>query len=964
MLWSTFEQIMAPLNEAFVGLQASEQEFSALLKNLPVGILIHDLAGRLAFVNLAGEAILGPQAGAATDSGACPYALYVPGTDQPYPLPQLPALRALRQRAVIVDQIEAEVEGRRTLLEMHATPVMDEAGNVLYALTTFHDITQQRQAEQLRSHYERALEQQVAAQTLALKKSEARLKEAQRVAQVGSWEFDVATGKITCSEELIRILGTDQTRLEINYQELLQMLTPEDRSRLGQAVGEAVATGQPYTVEHRILRPDGSSRYVISRGERLPTPAGQPPKLVGTAADISDRKAAEIALQQSETKLQKIASASPAVIYQVVAYPDGSVQFEFVSPALEEIHEIPIAAVYDNATLIFEQIHPDDQAAYWQAVTRSMERLEPFRHEWRIITPSGRTKWLQASSRPERRPTGKIVWHGTVLDVSDRKLAETALRTSEQRFQEIAAIINQFFFVRSATSGQFLYVSPAYERIWGRSCASLYQDPRSWLETVHPEDRPQVEASLAHQFTGQNVVREYRIIRSDGQTRWIYAQIDNVKDEAGHLERFVGFASDITERKTIEIELQQAKEAAEAANRAKSSFIANISHELRSPLNAILGFARLLQTADLSQEQQENARIIERSGDHLLNIINQVLDLAKIEANRITLNPTEVDLHSLLGDIQTLFSLRAEHKGLNFVVSRPPDLPQRLQIDDIKLRQVLINLLDNAFKFTDQGQVRLTVSHRPVARAADSLELSFEVQDTGPGIAAVEQALLFEAFSQTQSGRQQQGGTGLGLAISREFVRLMGGTIHVDSDLGQGSTFRFSILVQSADTPPPLGAASRRRVVGLRPGQPRYRLLIVDDSPVNRRLLNHILSVLAVDIEEAENGVAAVTLWQHWQPHVVWMDLRMPVLDGYEATRQIRALEQALPAHLAHRTVIIAVSATGLYDPAPESLEAEFDDFLQKPFKVPAIFEALQKHLNLEYQYAEDPGADRPNPSV
>ena len=398
-------------------------------------------------------------------------------------------------------------------------------------------------------------------------------------------------------------------------------------------------------------------------------------------------------------------------------------------------------------------------------------------------------------------------------------------------------------------------------------------------------------------------------------------------------------------------ELASATRVAEAANQAKSAFLANMSHELRTPLNSVLGFSRLLaHDPEITRPQKQSLNIITRSGEHLLNLINNVLEISKIESGRVDLEQLAVDLHFLLQEIQLLMRVRADEKGLSFTNEQTDNLPRHILVDAGKLRQVLINLTDNAIKYTRQGKVILRAGVvEPLS--PEQPWLRFEVEDSGCGIDEAHREGIFTPFVQLADPSPSNAGSGLGLAICKQYVELMGGRISVESQPEKGSLFHFEIPVVIPAAGQVVVESPHGRVVGVASGEPRYRLLIVEDQPENRLLLRRLLEPLGFELSEADNGQAALIRFDQWQPHLIWMDIRMPVMDGLEATRRIKATEAG------GRTKIVALTAHALEEERIEILAAGCDDFIRKPYRVTEIFECLRKHLGVRFVAAGEKGA-------
>ncbi len=525
----------------------------------------------------------------------------------------------------------------------------------------------------------------------------------------------------------------------------------------------------------------------------------------------------------------------------------------------------------------------------------------------------------------------------------EHKQSEQALQESEARFRgtfDQAAV----GIAHIDQAGHWLRFNQRYCDILGYSQDELLH--LTFQDVTHPDDLSHSHYQKLWNGEISDFTGEKRYIRKDGSIVWVALTDALVRSPTGEPKYVVAVVEDISDRKAAESELQMAKDAAETANRAKSEFLANMSHELRTPLNGILGYAQILQRAQtLTPQQYDGLRIIQQCGEHLLTLITDILDLSKIEARKMELHVSEFLLADFLKSIVEIFRIRAMQRGITFLYEPLTDLPIAVRGDEQKLRQILINLLGNAIKFTNQGGVAFKVGK------LESGLIRFQVEDTGIGIPAEKLDEIFQPFQQVGEQRHFIEGTGLGLPISKRLVEMMGSTLQVKSGLEQGSIFWLDLDLPAVDDWHPVAEVSDRLIVGYE-GDPK-RILIADDKWENRSFLINLLSSLGFDLAEAINGEECLQQAFQFQPDLILMDLVMPVLDGFEATRKLRQSDQL------QNVIILAASASAFDNDQQKSLASGCNDFLSKPIQTQDLLAALRKHLNLEWIY--DPDHASPN---
>ena len=709
--------------------------------------------------------------------------------------------------------------------------------------------------------------------------------------------------------------------------------------------------------------------------------------------ELAERKQAEDALRESESKLRALFEILPVG----VSILDAGHKLIYANPALERILDIDREHLFRGDYRTRQYLRPDGLTmtnAEFASVRAVKEQRAVLDLETGIVKEDGSLIWTSVSAMPVAFPDWRVVIVTT--DITERKRVEEILQM-RLRLLEFAAThsldelmqkaLDEIGEVTNSPIGFYHFVEADQKTLslqaWSTRTLSEFcqaegkglhysiDEAGVWVDCVH-QRKPVIHndyAALPHRkgmpAGHAQVIRELVVpTLRDGRVVSILGVGNKPSDYDEQDVEFVSYIADvvwvIVERKRMEDDLRKAKEAAEAANRAKSVFLANMSHELRTPLNAILGFSDLMtRDRSLSAEQQENLSIINRSGEHLLSLINDVLDMAKIESGRVAVQEHAFDLYHLLDGLVDLFRARATDKGLTLILNRAPDVPRYIVSDESKLRQILINLLGNAVKFTEEGGIGLRVrvktkdegqkTDQAVRPSSSVVRLVFELQDTGPGIAPQELETIFEPFVQSASGYKTTQGTGLGLAICRQFAHLMGGELTTSSveATGVGALFELDLPVRRADVTGLAGfeQPEKARAIGLAPGQPVYRLLVAEDHEENRQLLVKLLTQFGFEVRTAENGLQAIQVWQEWQPHLIWMDMRMPVMDGHEATRRIKATPQG------QQTIIIALTASAFEDERERVLVEGCDDFVRKPFREDEIVDRLVQHLGVRFVY-------------
>lgn len=717
----------------------------------------------------------------------------------------------------------------------------------------------------------------------------------------------------------------------------------------------------------------------------------------------SARKQAEKTVHSVTERFQYLLAATPAVIFSCKLSENYEVTF--VSENIVSLLGYEAKNFLNGSLDWHSLVHPEDREIVDRAFAQLLEK-ESISYEYRERHKDGYYRWIYDEVKLVKDSAGKPVeCVGYGVDITARKQAELALQEQLKRERLVNSIqerirsslnleevltmaveeVRQFLSTDRTViyrfnpdwSG-FVAVESVAEGVmpirgieindpcFQEKYVSVYEQGHiRAIYNIHTANLSKCHVNLLSQFgikanlvvpilQGKKIWGLLIAHHCCRKRHWRAYEIESLRQISVQLAiaiqqctLFEQAQSEIAERKLAETALQKAVVVADTANRTKSEFLSSMSHELRTPLNAILGFSQLMvRDSSLKNEHLEHLEIINRAGEHLLSLINDILEISKIEAGRTQLNESSFDLIRLIKTLEEMFRLKTESKKLQLTFEVADSVPHFVKGDEGKLRQVLINILGNAIKFTEIGSITLRVK----AKAEDntsSLPLLFEIEDTGLGIAPEEMNKLFEPFEQTKTGHKSQQGTGLGLPISRKFVQMMGGDISVISTPGVGSKFAFDIKLTLANSIEIQLLKPQRKVIGLEPNQPAYRILVVDDRADNRLAIVRFLSPLGILVREAENGQEAIAIWEEWQPHLIWMDMQMPVMNGYETTKHIKAHP------LGKQTAIVALTASAFEEERKTILAAGCDDFMCKPFQANILFAKMEELLGMRYIYEE-----------
>ncbi len=810
-------------------------------------------------------------------------------------------------------------------------PIRDQFGVMTHYLASKSDITSQRRAEML------------------LEQSRRDLAKAQEVSHTGSWAWNLEDDRLSWSDEMFNICRLNPQSYQPTYSGYLQRVHDEDRGSLKEAVNRTmVSPFPPFRNEHRINCDDGEVLWVETRGEMENQAQGEGMQLVGTLADITERKQREKALQESQEQYRKLLETSQFVPWELDLTTNC---FTYMGPQIFDLLGNQPEEWLDIDYWL-SRVHPDDRERANQICSVATAQGEDHDFEYRMIAKDGRTIWIRDVVTVVHQRDRVVGLRGFFIDITVQKTGEIELRQTmellkknEHQLQAILSNTSALVFLKDL-QGRYLLINRRFESLFhvsneeiqGKTVFDLY--PPQAAKALHENDQKIIR-------NGHSMEMEEIIPQDDGIHTYLSVKFP-LYDEHKTIFALGGIATDITDRKVAELKLKKAKQNAELANQAKSQFLAAMSHDIRTPMNAILGMGEILAESGLTAKQRQYLNVLTHAGEGLLALINDILDLSKIEAGQLQMETVSFDLYDLVEGAGQILQHKAAQKQIELTLAIHPDTPHEVMGDPQRLRQILLNLLGNAIKFTPEGSIDLSMA----PQQGDLVR--FVVSDTGIGIPKEKFTDIFRSFTQAETSTTRRfGGSGLGLAICAQLVEKMGGEIWVESELGVGSRFFFEArLPRSGDA---LSDEHLTHVV--RQSEPRLdslaestkrgalKILMVDDAEDNLFVLSAFLENTPHEIEIAKNGLLALEAFKTGEFDLILMDMMMPVMDGYEATKQIRAWEQR---HDWNRTPVVALTANVMRESVSMTLEAGCDLYLSKPIRKAYLLEVIGRFTALE----------------
>ncbi|WP_172622787.1 PAS domain-containing hybrid sensor histidine kinase/response regulator [Aquicella siphonis] len=621
----------------------------------------------------------------------------------------------------------------------------------------------------------------------------------------------------------------------------------------------------------------------------------------------------------------------------------------YISPVYEQVWGLTCQSLYENSESWLTTVHPKDRERVENG--QDLIRLNPvegrsYSLAYRIIRPDGELRRIEEVNFPIFDTNQHLIgFAGVAKDVTVEKLRLAELEQASKFFRFFAEKIHAVFWARDDSCNKQLYLSPGYEKVWGRSRESLYANPDSWLDTLHPEDRE--KASNVARFEtleemGQDVQYEYRyrIFTPEGEIRWIKDTSFPIQNEDNKFIGFAGIAEDITKEVLHEKKLREAMQRAEVANQAKSDFLAMISHELRTPLNAILGMAQILKTRGLPPDLDEYVDIISNAGNGLLSLVSDILDFARLEAGKLSFSNDPFDLHRLISQIVHSLQYQAREKNIDLMLDYRAEDCNAVIGDANRVKQVMLNLLGNALKFTEQGYIKVLVNCRKKTKNKAVFEIS--VTDTGVGIKREKLESIFEKFSQIDSiYHRKHGGIGLGLAITKQLVETMGGEIQVNSEYGKGSEFRFTLHLK-------LQPGSEEKVQKPDPAiklqasaLPQYpmHVLLVEDNVINQKIAKVMLEDFGCRVDIVDNGQKVMErIGDLIHYDIIFMDVGLPDISGFDIVSKLRAIPKLV------RVPVVAMTAHILERDRQQAIDAGMNHMIPKPISYEDIASVLEEY--------------------